>query len=91
MPIATYFAPRSLSAAQYDEVIKRLDAAGASAPAGRTFHCSFSAGPSLHVFEIWESPEAFEAFGATLMPILSEVGIDPGRPLVTPVHNISVD
>lgn len=90
MSVAIYFAPRSLTTAQYDDVIKRLDAAGASAPAGRSFHCSFSAGPSLHIFEVWESPQAFEAFGSTLMPILAEVGVDPGRPLVTPVHDVTV-
>jgi hypothetical protein len=40
------------------------------------------------VFDIWESQEAFEAFGATLLPILSGLGVDPGQPMVAPVHNI---
>ncbi len=31
----------------------------------------------------------FDAFGAALMPILGEVGIDPGQPAVMPVHRIN--
>ena len=37
---------------------------------------------------IWGSAEAFERFGATLMPILQEIGVDPGQPRIDPVHNI---
>jgi hypothetical protein len=88
MAVALYFAPRSLSTAQYEEVTARLGAAGVMPPAGCQSHCAFAAGPGgLHVFEVWESAEAFQAFAATLMPILAEVGVEVGQPLVTPVHN----
>lgn len=30
----------------------------------------------------------FDAFGQTLMPILGELGIDPGQPAVGEVHRI---
>jgi hypothetical protein len=40
------------------------------------------------VYDIWGSQEAFDAFGSTLMPILAEVGIDPGEPAVMPVHRL---
>jgi hypothetical protein len=40
------------------------------------------------VFDIWESQEEFEAFGATLVPILGEFGIELNEPMVAPVHNI---
>ncbi|MEY2534031.1 MAG: hypothetical protein QOF29_1941, partial [bacterium] len=30
------------------------------------------------------------AFGATLMPILNELGVDPGTRMVMPVHNVIV-
>jgi hypothetical protein len=46
------------------------------APAGSTF------------FDVWESQEAFEAFGATLLPILSAAGVDPGAPMITEAHNV---
>jgi len=42
----------------------------------------------IEVFDIWESQETFEASGATLIPILSELGVDPGEPMVAPVHKI---
>jgi len=41
------------------------------------------------VYDVWESPEQFQAFGATLMPILAELGIDPGEPAVMPIHRLS--
>ena len=41
----------------------------------------------LRVSEIWDSQEQFEAFGERLMPILEQVGIDPGQPEIHQVHN----
>jgi hypothetical protein len=34
------------------------------------------------------SQESFEALGATLVPIMTELGADPGQPMISPVHNI---
>jgi hypothetical protein len=42
----------------------------------------------IQVFDVWESEESFQAFGATLLPIMAEVGADPGQPQVSPVRNI---
>ena len=90
MAIGIYVNPASMTAAQYDDVIGRLDAAGAGKPAGRLYHACFGSGDKLQVFEIWESQQASDKFGETLMPILQEVGIglDPGQPMVEPVHNL---
>jgi hypothetical protein len=88
MAIGVYFNPASMSAAEYDDIIRRLDAAGAGTPAGRLHHVCFGAGDKLQVFDIWESQQAFDRFGETLMPILQEVGVDPGQPMVEPVHNV---
>ncbi|MGC2372695.1 MAG: hypothetical protein WA484_02355 [Solirubrobacteraceae bacterium] len=38
--------------------------------------------------DTWESQAAFDAFGATLMPILTGLGVDPGTPMVAPVYNV---
>lgn len=88
MALGFYFAPKSFSKEQYDEVIRRLEAAGAGAPPGRSFHCAFSGGAGLHVFDVWESQESFEKFGETLIPIMNELGTDPGEPQVAEVHNV---
>ena len=80
--------PSPMSAAKYDDVIRRLEAAGAGAPQGRLFHVAFGAKDQLRVSDIWESHEDFERFGQTLMPILAEAGVDPGTPEFIEVHNI---
>ena len=88
MALSIYFAPKGMTAEVYDTVIERLTEAGAAAPEGRSFHCAFAAGDGLHVIDVWDSLEAFQAFGATLMPILADAGVDPGEPRVAEVHNI---
>jgi hypothetical protein len=88
MAIAVYFHPESVNTAQYEDVMKRLDAAGVGSPAGRQHHSSFGPPDHIMVYEVWDSPESFEKFGETLMPILGEVGIDPGQPEVMPLHNM---
>jgi hypothetical protein len=90
MAVGIYFGAGSFTPAQYDEAIQRLEAAGASAPAGRTYHTSFLAGPNVHIFDVWDSTDAFEAFGATLMPILAEVGANPGEPTIAEIHNVII-
>jgi hypothetical protein len=88
MAIAVVFTPVSMTTAQYDEIITRLEQAGASTLAGRLYHVSYGSGDQVQVMDIWESGEAFEQFGQTLMPILQQLGIDPGQPAISPVHSI---
>jgi hypothetical protein len=88
MALGLYFTPASFTQARYDDAIKRLEAAGAGAPAGRRYHVALEADGLIHVFDIWDSKESFEAFGKTLLPIMTELGADPGEPQVMPVHNI---
>jgi hypothetical protein len=54
--------------------IKRLEAVGAGAPKGRTHHVALESNGAIHVFDTWDSEKDFEAFGAILMPILTELG-----------------
>jgi len=88
MAITMTVTPRSMDARQYDEVLKRLEAAGQGSPTGRQYHVSFYEGDKLLVFDVWDSKESFEKFGQTLMPILNEVGIDVGEPMVAEVHKV---
>jgi len=88
MALGFYFSPSSFTPSGYDDVISRLEAAGAGAPAGRLYHVALEADGLIQVFDVWDSQESFEAFGATLLPIMAEVGADPGEPMVSPVHNI---
>jgi hypothetical protein len=86
--IAVYFHPKGMTLDEFHEVHKRLEAAGAGLrdEHGRIHHSCFGEDGDLMVYDIWESQEAFEAFGAKLMPILAEVGVDPGEPSVMAIH-----
>jgi len=90
MALGYYFTPESFTTEQYDEAIRRLDAAGAGSPPGRSYHCALSSAGNIQVFDVWDSQEAFEKFGETLMPIMAELGTDPGEPQVAEVHNIII-
>jgi len=88
MSVLIRFAPPSLTAAQYDESVSKLEAAGDFPPDGLDYHVCFGTEGSLRVSEIWDSRQQLEAFGERLMPVLGEVGIDPGEPEILEVHNI---
>jgi len=90
MAIGVYFNPPSMDAKQYDDVTRRLEAAGAGSPKGRLYHVCFGNGNKLQVFDVWDSQESFDAFGQSLMPILQEVGLGSVTPMIEPVHNTIV-
>ena len=88
MSILIRFAPASLTAAQYDESVRKLEEAGDFPPDGMDLHVCFGTDGNLRVSEVWDSQEQLDAFGERLMPVLSEVGIEPGEPEVMEIHNI---
>ena len=89
MSVLVRFTPASsTSTEQYDETIRRLEAQGDFPPAGLEYHICFRVDGELRVSEVWSSQEQFAAFGERLMPVLSEVGIDPGTPQFGEVHNV---
>ena len=88
MSVLIRFAPASLTAEQYDESIRRLEEGGDFPPDGLDYHVCFGTDGNLKVSEIWDSREQLEAFGERLMPLLADVGIDPGEPELIEIHNI---
>ena len=90
MAICVYFPVEGMTADKYDQVIDRLEAAGAGAPPGRSYHVAFQMGDGLQVVDVWESQEALDKFGETLGPILGGLGIGPGEASAGEVHNIIV-
>ena len=88
MSVLIRFAPESLTAEQYDAVVTRLTAEGIQPADGLEFEVCFGTGDDMKVSMVWDTPEQFEAFGARLMPILDEFGIDPGNPEVIDIHNV---
>ena len=71
MAVGIYFSPPSMNAQRYEETLKQLEQAGQGSPRGRLYHTAFGPPDHLMVFDIWDSQENFDAFGGTLMPILS--------------------
>jgi hypothetical protein len=88
MAIVLRVTPKSMSAAQYDECMRRLEQSGAGAPDGRLYHVCYGNGNQLRIVDVWESPERSMEFGQALMPILQELGIDPGEPEIGEAHSI---
>jgi hypothetical protein len=88
MSILIRFSPASMTAKQYDETVRRLTEAGDFPPDGLDYHVCFGSDGNLKVSEIWDSQQQLDAFGKRLMPVLADVGIDPGEPELLEIHNI---
>jgi hypothetical protein len=88
MSFALTFKPAGFTAAKYNEVVKQLAAAGAGSPKGRSYHVCYGDPNGLYVTDVWDNMEDFQAFGKTLLPIMSSQGLDPGQPDIQKVHNI---
>ena len=88
MALAFYFAHDGFTPDKYQQALKQLSAAGAGAPAGRTLHVALESDGAINVFDIWESQEQFDAFGSTLVPILTALGVELKEPMVATVHNV---
>jgi hypothetical protein len=91
MSIVVRFNPtgKPVTADKYDEAVRRHGEKGIELPPdGMEYHVCFGSAESIRVSEIWDSREQWEAYGERLMPLLAEVGIEPGEPEVFEVHNI---
>ena len=88
MSLLIRFSPPSLTAEQYDEVVRRLTESGVMPADGLDYEICFGSEGNLKVSQVWDSKEQMEAFGEGLRPVLADMGIDPGEPEVVPVHNI---
>ncbi len=88
MAIGIYFKPQGFPTDRYDEVLGRLEQAGEGAPAGRTHHFAWVGQDGVEVFDVWDSQESFDKFGETLIPIMNEVGADPGEPASFEIYSM---
>ena len=89
MSVIVRFNPTNVTSEKYEESIRRLEAAGDWPPDGLQVHVLFGTEGSLKVSEIWDSEEQLQAFGARLMPILEDIGIEfSGPPEVFEVRNL---
>ena len=87
MAIVAIFEVTGATSSKYDEVLRRLTEIGLRNPAGQMYHICYGDKQRLQVIEVFESRAKLEAFGAQLMPILQEVGIE-AKPTVFETYNI---
>jgi hypothetical protein len=87
MAILVMFEVAGASSSKYDEVIRRLTEIGQRVPDGQMYHVCYGDKSSLQVVNVFENPAKLDAFGAKLMPILQDMGIE-AKPTVFEIHNI---
>jgi len=75
MAILVRFEVDGADSSKYDEVMRRLTAIGQRVPDGQMYHICYGDKKRLQVIDVFESQAKLDAFGATLMPILQEMGI----------------
>ena len=90
MPITAFelFFPGG-TAEQYDQVIEKMGFSrhGTGAPAS-LFHWVSVSDDGIKVVDVWESPEAFQAFAEEQIgPYTQEVGLPEPQVTPYPVHN----
>ena len=87
MAIVVMFEVDGATSSKYDEVIRRLTEIGQRVPDGQRYHICYGDKQRLQVIDVFESQAKLDAFGAKLMPILQEMGIE-AKPTVSEIYNI---
>ena len=93
MAIGVYFTFEGATLDQYEQVCRGLNNGELMTKLsdwpgdGCLAHAAWQDGDTLSVFDVWESPEAFESFGEKMMPIAADAGLPPAEPHVVPLHN----
>ena len=67
---------------------KRLYKEGVHPAEGLELEIAFGSGDQMKVSILFDSMEAFQAFGERIGPIIHEMGVDPGEPEVIEVHRV---
>ncbi|MBO9682104.1 MAG: hypothetical protein J7502_05455 [Flavisolibacter sp.] len=81
----------NVSLEQYDGVWNDLRAKGHTHPKGMISHVGAQTPDGgLLVVDVWESQEAFDEFGKTLMPLITKNDIPMVQPKVFPAHYVLV-
>jgi len=87
MAFVMRLAGQGFTSEKYDEVVRRLEAAGEGMPAGRLFHVCFGDTENLRVSDIWDTRENFERFFGVVGGIMEDIGLPAGEPEFFEVHN----
>ena len=86
MPVAVHITSHHMSREDYERVIALLEASGAGEPEGRLFHAAYGE-DEVHMFEVWESAEQFDAHSDRFFEVILAAGVDAGSVNVHPLHS----
>lgn len=87
--VVVHFEFPNTSQQQYNATWDELRKTGQSNPKGLLFHVAAPmTDGALFVTDVWESEQAFNDFGNTLMPILEKLDIPRVRPNIMPAYNV---
>ncbi|HTX08838.1 MAG TPA: hypothetical protein VME22_09515 [Solirubrobacteraceae bacterium] len=86
MAVAVHISAKNMSKSDYERIIGDLEASGLSQPAGRRFHAAYG-DDEVHVFEVWDSEEQFQAHGEHFFAALQGAGIDAGTVSLGSLHS----
>ena len=93
MPVVAVFQSPSLTQEAYEKSVagvsgskSRVESPSDWPVEGLLAHIAGQGENGFRVVDVWESEEAFNRFGETLMPILAEMGIE-GQPDIYPAHS----
>ncbi|MEV0744914.1 hypothetical protein OG345_30580 [Streptomyces sp. NBC_01220] len=77
-----------VTTAQYDALNAELRSLPGDTFAGCLSHVCVPAGSGIEVYDLWESQEAMDKFGAVMMPVAEKQGLPAAseRPAVSEVH-----
>jgi len=84
--VIVQFSIPGMTIEQYDQCWEEMRNTGHANPTGLLHHVGGLQGSNMVAVDVWESEEAFNTFGQTLMPIFAKFGITPVQPMITPVH-----
>lgn len=93
MAVIAVFQHPSFTQERYEETVRAITNGGSlESPAdwpvpGLLVHASGQGPDGFRVVDVWESEEAFAAFGEHLIPVLRAAGVE-GGPEVYPSHTL---
>ncbi len=86
MAVAVHISAQGMSKDDYARVMGELQATGDGEPEGRLYHAAYG-DDEVHMFEVWDSPEQFQAHQDRRFALIQGAGLDAGIVDVHPVHS----
>jgi hypothetical protein len=89
--IVVQYTPAAMTRAQYEQIMRGLEEAGALGMPGGLAHVCFGEEGRLSVTDVWESEEAFGPFRDKLLPIVRGLGVDTTYHVYPAVGSLGIE